>query len=53
MDIETAYRLIESNRRLISAMGMHWENEDRKMKGESNAYSDTDFFNEANAPYNF
>jgi hypothetical protein len=51
MDSGTAERLIESNRRLIEAMGMHWENESRKQKGESVAYTDADFSNIANAHY--
>lgn len=45
MTDSTAERLIETNRRLIEAMGMHWENEDRKSKGESPAYGESDFSN--------
>lgn len=51
MNDEAAYRLIESNKRLIEAMGMHWENEQRKLKGDSMAYTDADFSNLAHAPY--
>jgi hypothetical protein len=51
MDNETAYRLIDSNKRLIEALGMHWENESRKQKGESPAYRDVDFNNLAFKPY--
>jgi len=43
MDNQAVYMLIESNRRLIEAMGMHWENEDRKMKGLYPAYNEGDF----------
>jgi len=51
MDNGTAERLIESNRRFIEAMGMHWENEYRKQKGESPAYRDGDFSNLAHKPF--
>ena len=37
MDSNAAYELIDSNKRLIEAMGMHWANEERKSKGEANA----------------
>lgn len=50
MEDNTAWALIESNRRLMECMGMHWENETRKQKGESPAYSESDFYNTANAP---
>ncbi len=45
MDNETAHQLIDSNKKLIIAMGMHWENEQRKMNGESMAYTGADFDN--------
>ncbi len=45
MTDSTAERLIEMNRRLIEAMGMHWENEQRKAEGNSMAYTDNDFSN--------
>lgn len=45
MDNSTAERYIESNSRLIEAMGMHWENEQRKQNGASIAYTDIDFAN--------
>jgi hypothetical protein len=45
MSDQAAYDLIESNRKLIQAMGMHWENEAKKQKGESLAYTEHDFSN--------
>lgn len=51
MDNSTAERLIESNRRLIEALGMHWENESRKQKGEAMAYTDSAFSYLANQHY--
>lgn len=43
MDNYHAQLYHESNKRLIEAMGMHWENERRKSNGESIAYTDADF----------
>ena len=51
MDNAAIYELIDSNKRLIEAMGMHWENEDRKMKGEAPAYTEGAFSNLAHRPY--
>lgn len=51
MDNITAYELIDSNKRLIKAIGMHWENEQRKMNGESPAYTEEAFHNVAYRPY--
>ncbi len=53
MDNYHAQLLAESNRRFIEALGMHWENEARKQKGQSMAYCDADFSNLAHAPLNF
>ncbi len=44
MDDHLAAKLIESNRALIAAMGMHWANEERKMNKESIAYTENDFY---------
>lgn len=38
-------KYIMSNKRFIEALGMHWANKERELKGEAPAYSDTDFFN--------
>jgi hypothetical protein len=48
MTDSTAERLIEVNLRLIEAMGMHWENEQRKIDNNSMAYTEADFSNLAN-----
>lgn len=45
MNDEILHELIDSNKKLIIAMGMHWENEQRKMNGQSIAYTDSDFNN--------
>lgn len=50
MDNYHAQLLHESNKRFIEALGMHWENEARKQRGESPAYNDADFNNLAHAP---
>ncbi len=44
MEDNTARDLIESNRAFITAIGMHWANEERKKRNEANAYSENDFF---------
>lgn len=51
IDNNAAYELIDSNKRLIEAMGMHWANEERKQKGESPAFGENDFSNLAYRPY--
>lgn len=51
MDNAAIYELIDSNKRLIVAMGMHWANEEAKMKGEELPYSEVHFNNEAWGPY--
>ena len=51
MDSNAAYELIDSNKRLIEAMGMHWANEERKAKGEAPAYNEAHFHNLAYKPY--
>ncbi len=51
MNNETAYRLIESNTRLIEAIGMHWANEERKMNDETPAYNEAHFYNLAHKHY--
>ena len=43
MDNYHAELLAKSNNRFIEALGMHWENESRKQRGESMAYGDADF----------
>lgn len=50
MDNYHAQLIFESNKRMIEAMGMHWENESRKQRGESPAYFEDDFQNLAHAP---
>ena len=50
MDEQTAWALIETQRRFIEAMGMHWENEQRKHNGEAPAYGDSHFSNLAWKP---
>ncbi|KKL09299.1 hypothetical protein LCGC14_2567210 [marine sediment metagenome] len=45
MDNSAAERLIESNLRLIEAIGMHWSNEVCKMSGEVPAYNENHFSN--------
>lgn len=45
MDNYHAELIAESNRRLIEALGMHWENQSRKFKNESPAYTESDFSN--------
>lgn len=51
MDDATGWALIESNRRLIVAIGMHWENKSRELKGESPAYTEGAFSNLAYEPF--
>ena len=51
MDNEAAYRLIDSNQKLIEAMGMHWANEARKANGEAPAYGEAEFSNLAYRPF--
>jgi len=53
MDNYHAQLVHESNKRMIEALGMHWENERRKQLGESIAYTDSDFNNLAHAPLPF
>lgn len=50
MDNNTAWAVIEYQKRLIEALGMHWENEQRKVEGKSMAYTEGDFFNLAHRP---
>ena len=45
MENSTAERLIEMNRRLIEAMGMHWENELDKLNGYTPSHTSEDFAN--------
>ena len=51
MDNAAAYELIDSNKRLIEAIGMHWANEEAKIKGEELPYKDGHFSNLAYRPY--
>lgn len=51
MDNNAIYELIDSNKRLIQAMGMHWANEQAKTRGEELPYSEGHFHNEAWRPY--
>jgi hypothetical protein len=53
MDNYHAQLVFEGQKRMIEALGMHWENESRKQKGESMAYNDIDFSNIAHAPLEF
>ena len=51
MDNNAIYELIDSNKRLIEAMGMHWANEARKANNEAPAYGENDFHNVAYRHY--
>ena len=51
MDNNTAYELIDSHKRLIEAMGMHWENEIAKSEGKAIPYNEGAFHNVAYRPY--
>lgn len=51
MDSNAIYELIDSNKRLITAMGMHWANEEAKKNGADLPYNEAAFNNEAWRPY--
>jgi hypothetical protein len=51
MDNGTAERLIESNTRLIAAMGLHWENVKITKEGHPVPYGEADFHNLAYKHY--
>lgn len=51
MDSNAAYELIDSNKRLIEAMGMHWANESAKIEEIPLPYGENDFHNVAYRPY--
>lgn len=52
MDNSTAERYIESNRRFIEAMGMHWANENAKIdKIGPLPYNEYHFSNLAHKPF--
>ena len=53
MDNYHAELLADSNKKLIEAIGMHWENESRKQRGDSPVYGDADFSNLAHKHLDF
>lgn len=53
MDNYHAQLVAESNKRLISALGMHWENAEAQINGRAIPYGEVAFLNVAHKPLDF